>query len=290
MWDEQRFYPADSPFAFVILAMGLVFFIRFRPSISGWLGGVAFGLMALRWLLLKPLDWFDERDALFGSDGSGIYRLQFWGTSLYEAARWCLLGGFIALIARRRDETRSPGGPVSKAFSLGWIYGPFSALILLSLLMPDGERESGSEGGGLILVIVLLLMFISLAVGTVFLMMFIHRMWSSIQDGRARTTPGMAVGLSFIPLFNFYWIFQVYWGWTRDFNRYVQERGIQTPLMPERLAIVACILPICGLIPAFQPMLAVVGGVFQALLLSAACDGMNAVARARIAVQDAPEG
>ena len=40
--------------------------------------------------------------------------------------------------------------------------------------------------------------------GMVVLGIFIYRMWASIQDGQTRPTPGLAVGLLFVPLFNFY--------------------------------------------------------------------------------------
>lgn len=62
---------------------------------------------------------------------------------------------------------------------------------------------------------------------------FWHRAWRMIQDGNARTTPGKAVGLMFIPLFNLYWAFQLIWGFAKDYNAYCRRHGIGSP--PHRL-------------------------------------------------------
>ena len=47
----------------------------------------------------------------------------------------------------------------------------------------------------------------------------LYRAWHILQPGGARTTPGAAVGFMFIPLFNLYWVFNVYVGWSTDWNR-----------------------------------------------------------------------
>lgn len=40
--------------------------------------------------------------------------------------------------------------------------------------------------------------------------------WATIPRGIARTTPGLAVGLLFVPFFNFYWCFVSYAGLAED--------------------------------------------------------------------------
>ncbi len=50
--------------------------------------------------------------------------------------------------------------------------------------------------------------------GMVILAILVYKIWVPIQDGDVRTTPGKACGFMFIPFFNFYWIFQAYWGWS----------------------------------------------------------------------------
>ena len=57
-------------------------------------------------------------------------------------------------------------------------------------------------------------------------MIFIYRIWAAIQDGHARATPEKAVGFLFIPFFNLYWVFQVFWGFAQDFNAYTLRHGM----------------------------------------------------------------
>jgi hypothetical protein len=51
----------------------------------------------------------------------------------------------------------------------------------------------------------------------------LYKLWKNIQDGYASTTAGKAVGFMFIPFFNFYWFFRVYWGLAKDLNRYIDR-------------------------------------------------------------------
>lgn len=77
--------------------------------------------------------------------------------------------------------------------------------------------------------------------------------WRLIQDGRSRTTPGRAVGLQFIPLFNFYWNFVAYWGLAKDMNTYLTQtdsprRAVEA--LPLAYSIVACLSVVGFLIPS----------------------------------------
>jgi hypothetical protein len=62
---------------------------------------------------------------------------------------------------------------------------------------------------------------------------FWHAAWRTLQDPHARTTPPKAIGFMFIPLFNLYWVFQLIWGFAKDYNAYSQRHGIGRP--PHRL-------------------------------------------------------
>jgi hypothetical protein len=77
----------------------------------------------------------------------------------------------------------------------------------------------------------------------------LHRLWTLIQDGRARTTPGKAVGFCFIPFFNFYWWFPAFHGLAQDMNTYCRERNINSPQASEGLALTTCILNCVNIIP-----------------------------------------
>ena len=115
----------------------------------------------------------------------------------------------------------------------------------------------------------------------VVLFAFVYVMWAALQDGPARTTPGRAVGFMCIPFFNFYWIFQVYWGWTKDCNRYLAEKEIDAPRMPETLALTLCILILVAVVPVLGMFVSFVNLVLILVLFSRACDAINAIAAAR---------
>lgn len=52
-------------------------------------------------------------------------------------------------------------------------------------------------------------------------LIYLHRAWSCLRFGNPRTTPGQAVGMMFIPFFNYYWIFVAIHGFACDWNRVV---------------------------------------------------------------------
>jgi len=74
----------------------------------------------------------------------------------------------------------------------------------------------------------------------------LYRAWSIIQDGNASTTPGKAVGFIFIPLYDFYWIFRAWWGFARDYNRYIERHALNTQKLKEGLFLAFCILSLCN--------------------------------------------
>lgn len=104
----------------------------------------------------------------------------------------------------------------------------------------------------------------------------VYRMWAALRFGTPRTTPGMALGLLFVPLFNLYWIFQVWYGWTVDYNRSVAQAGIPAPRVSQGLAMTLCVLLLLSILPP-------IGLIAQILLLihlSGVLGGVNAIAAA----------
>jgi hypothetical protein len=61
---------------------------------------------------------------------------------------------------------------------------------------------------------------ISIAAG-VLQYILLYKFWKIIQDGFAKTTPGKAVGYSFIPFFNFYWLFIALGSLAGELNHYI---------------------------------------------------------------------
>ena len=167
--------------------------------------------------------------------------------------------------------------PVSKLFFLGSIFGvPILGVVLTSAVMftLDPKLMSRKEPP----VPWVLLVGVFLLYGTILYLMLLHKAWAAIQDGQARTTPGKAVGFCFIPFFNFYWIFQAFYGFAVDFNRYAAQHSLPERL-PEGLFLAYPILLLANALPflsilAFLPMLVVL-----VIVLVKLCDAINAVAK-----------
>lgn len=60
-------------------------------------------------------------------------------------------------------------------------------------------------------------------------LLLIYRCWKIIQDGYAFTTPGIAVILMFLPVFNAFWIIFSLQMLARNMNAYCDRYGIDTP-------------------------------------------------------------
>ena len=138
-------------------------------------------------------------------------------------------------------------------------------------------------------------------------LILIYKMWAAIEGFEPRTTPAKALGFMFIPLFNIYWHFVVYLGWTQDYNKIKEQNDeVELPRMPEDIALWVCILPLLsvGLMITsiavwglagmstgpVQWLLIIVGLadiLLKAFLFSKICDGINALANA--VVEPLPE-
>ena len=88
-----------------------------------------------------------------------------------------------------------------------------------------------------------------LIAGVVLRMILLYRCWELIQDGRARSTPGKAVGFCFIPFFNLYWIFQTVPGLATDTNTYLRERNLAAQPISSGMPVAWCVLLLLTAIP-----------------------------------------
>jgi len=115
----------------------------------------------------------------------------------------------------------------------------------------------------------------------VVLCVLVYRAWDSIQDGFARTTPGKAVGLLFIPVFNAYWIFEAFWGFAKDYNRLVSRYRLELDALPEWLFLVYCVLTVLTFFPWVRQWTEFWAGTaalfVAAILIATTCDAVNAL-------------
>ena len=98
---------------------------------------------------------------------------------------------------------------------------------------------------------------------------FIHRFWKSIQDGHPRMSPGKAIGLLFVPIFNIFWLFQVYGGFATDYNNHVKQKAISAPNLSRPLLAFNAVLI---LVPV--PIL---NWIVWTMTISRICAGVNAI-------------
>ncbi len=102
-------------------------------------------------------------------------------------------------------------------------------------------------------------------------------MWSSIEDVYARMTPGKAVGLLFIPIFNIYWMYQVLIGFVEDYNNFVSRNEIETPLLEGGIFITHFLLTLLSLLPNIGWIAGLINLVVVSMMISKICDAVNSV-------------
>jgi hypothetical protein len=101
--------------------------------------------------------------------------------------------------------------------------------------------------------------------------LLIYRMWQSIQDGYARTTPSKAVGFLFVPYFNYYWIFQAIWGFAQDCNQYIKRHQVAVRKLPEGFSWAFCMVSFFW----FLVLPIIVDLIIGAFLINRICDTVN---------------
>lgn len=117
-----------------------------------------------------------------------------------------------------------------------------------------------------------------LVVYIVYPFVLLTKMWSAIQDGNARTTPGKAVGFLFIPFFNIYWICNVWGGFPTDYNNFVGRYQLPVSNLSPMLFIM---FPVFVLISGITFGATLIVNFFILLaIIPKVCDAVNAVAEA----------
>jgi len=277
-------------------ACGAIFILKFKGSRSAVLGGIGFGVFVaipifVQIFLMFGISWWEYS---FGFD-------------LLRIGGWVLL--IIALIKLPGHTETKPTGVntasfhsqsrtapiapqpayqpapmigqkyISKGLFIGSILGGAGASMLFGLiafaLLEDYEEE--------LAIPFLLFAFLAVIYVAVMISILVYRLWIAIQPGHPRTTPGKAVGFLFIPLFNLYWVFQAYFGWAQDYNRYVQGAGIQSPPVSENMALTVSILVVASSIPYVGILPAMVNLIFLGIFFSQAIDGANRLIEAQSA-------
>jgi hypothetical protein len=105
----------------------------------------------------------------------------------------------------------------------------------------------------------ILLPLAGMAVAQIYFLISLYRCWKIIQGSTAGTTPGMAVGFLFIPLFNMYWVYRSIIGLAKDANEFLQLNGIEKKKISVILSTLTCIvgtlIVICAQLERIYPPL-----------------------------------
>jgi GYF domain 2 len=197
-------------------------------------------------------------------------------TSPYQAP----VSGYAPMqaIAAGGDYPVFPIKPASFGLWLSSVLGAFGCVIIMGLIA-NMSSSSGSEGqmsdSSIAAAGISVLIFLGIAVllfifSWIYFYVILYRAWNCLRYGRPRTTPGKAIGMLFIPIYQIYWIFVAISGLPQDWNRVMgsHENLKMSPRMSEGLFLTFCI---CTLV--------ILGFIITPFLLfpmvSQMCKGIN---------------
>jgi len=164
---------------------------------------------------------------------------------------------------------------LSKSFYLGSIVlagGIVFAYLAVVRLQPAGDMAQS--------IAFLVVNLIATLYFGVVSMTLMYKAWASIQDGYARTTPGKAIGFALIPIFNLYWMFQLIWGYAKDYNAYARRHQIQAKRLPEGLFLAHSVVVLGGIIPMIGPLFGLLAFVIWMFEVHLLCDAVNTISGA----------
>jgi len=208
------------------------------------------------------------------------YLYRFLPFRLLEALLFALALWAGLRLTAGQDLTAEPkDARLAKGFYLGTVTTSVSAclIVLASVLLsitfggralpPDMDRALA------------LLFFTAMiaAFGGIVFLVLTYRMWKAIQDGHARTSPALAVGLLFVPLYNLFWIFWVYRGFAKDFNEFSKRHSINAPFLSTDLFTAYGALTIFGIIPYLGWIFVAANFFVMLAMISKICDAVNSI-------------
>ena len=141
-----------------------------------------------------------------------------------------------------------PVSPVSYGVWLGLFCSGLLSLVAMTLMAVSINNQI--KAGVQPTMTMMIVLYCVLGIGTLFLfsaaiyqLFILARAWYCLRAASPRTTPGMAVGMLFIPFYNLYWIFIAYNSLAADWNRLASRaanlRG--APRMSEGTFLAYCI-------------------------------------------------
>jgi hypothetical protein len=160
-------------------------------------------------------------------------------------------------------------------------FGMFAGSIAMTLILPligvgvlyfATTQPHPDPALGIVMLACFVAGGVCLLLGLIFGMINLYRAWLCLSRTGGSVSPGMAVGLLFVPFFSFYWIFRAFYGFAQEWNRltHYYEDTRRGPKMSEGLFLAFCI---CILI--FPPL----GLILIFPVMSSLCTAINFIAR-----------
>jgi hypothetical protein len=146
--------------------------------------------------------------------------------------------------------------------------------------------QRDDSGGGALIFLVGFALLIS---ASIYALVILYRCWSAIQDGPTDVTPGKAIGLLFVPFYNWYWAFIAYKQLATDSEAYLAA-GSATVASPisEGLSATYCVLLILAAIPYVGLIAAAINFIVITMLVFQWTAFLRILARPTVAVSAVP--
>ncbi len=128
------------------------------------------------------------------------------------------------------------------AFCMDWIPNKSSSI------------QSFLEMNAILFLVLESLGVLCLALGAINFLIFMYRCWNIVQDGRARHTPGAAIGFLFIPLLQNFWALVAFRGLVAELDRVTLQYGLRVKPASHSLGSaigvyhLLALVPICGVV------------------------------------------
>jgi hypothetical protein len=204
---------------------------------------------------------------------------------LFALLNGALLGGVLWVGLWLSTDRPAPPGVAAPRLRKGFYLGTLAAALGVPLLLNAAvivlvltEVWKLQERRDLVPILILVGMGVLLIVyGAAVMCAFIYRMWVAIQDGHARTSPGRALGFLFIPIYQFYWVFQAFPGFAKDFNAFAARHSLNVARMSSGLFTAFAILCLGAVVPWLDVLVSPAIVIVGLVMVSRVCDAVNAI-------------
>ncbi len=138
----------------------------------------------------------------------------------------------------------------------------FSVVLTLAAFFAPNAVEQSDEAAALYSLLILGLVVPTIIASCILM----YRWWACLPPGWRQTSPGRAVGFSFIPFYCFYWWFIAYGGLASDLNQFMDAHSVHGKRVSTGLAHGYVIVSILGIVLCWVPVLTNLIGVVGLIL------------------------